>query len=78
MSYPAPQLKMNVKRVVPLALGLLSVSNPQLSVMDTLSKLSHDQDQVVSQNAILAMGFLGAGTVFCAVVSGVLEVFGLL
>ena len=43
-------------------LGLLSVSNPRLTVIETLSKLTHDQDQQVSQNAVLAMGFLGAGT----------------
>jgi hypothetical protein len=33
-----------------------------LLVMDTLSKLSHDSDERVSQNAIVALGFLGAGT----------------
>ena len=35
--------EINVRRIVPLALGCLSVSNPNLNVMDTLSKLSHDQ-----------------------------------
>jgi len=54
--------EVNVRRVVPLALGLLSVSNPRLAVMDTISKLSHDSDEQVSQNACLALGFLGAGT----------------
>jgi 26S proteasome regulatory subunit N1 len=53
---------LHVKRAVPLALGLLSISNPRLTVMDTLSRLSHDQDLEVSQNAVLALGFLGAGT----------------
>jgi 26S proteasome regulatory subunit N1 len=52
----------NVRRVVPLALGLLSLSNPRLTIMDTLSKLSHDQDERVSQHAVFAMGLLGAGT----------------
>ena len=52
----------NVRRVVPLALGLLSLSNPRLTVMDTLSKLSHDSDERVSQHAVFAMGLLGAGT----------------
>lgn len=51
-----------IKRAVPLALGLLNVSNPKLTVMDTLSKLSHDSDAQVAQCAILALGFLGAGT----------------
>ena len=54
--------EVNVKRIVPLALGLLSISNPRLTVMDTLSKLSHDADQQVSQNAVFAMGLVGAGT----------------
>jgi len=54
--------EVNIRRVVPLAYSLVSISNPNLTVMDTLSKLTHDQDEKVSQNAILAMGFLGAGT----------------
>jgi len=51
-----------IRRTVPLALGLLSISNPQLQVMDTLSKLSHDSDADVSQGAILSLGLIGAGT----------------
>ncbi|GAB5369463.1 hypothetical protein AAMO2058_001406600 [Amorphochlora amoebiformis] len=54
--------EVNVKRAVPLAFALLSVSNPDVSIMDTLSKLSHDSDQQVSQNAVLALGIIGAGT----------------
>lgn len=54
--------EVNVRRVVPLALGLLSLSNPRLTIMDTLSKLSHDSDERVSQNAVFAMGLIGAGT----------------
>ncbi len=51
-----------IRRAVPLALGLLSVSNPQLSILDTLNKFSHDSDAEVAHNAIFAMGLLGAGT----------------
>lgn len=51
-----------VRKVVPLALGLVSASNPQLPIMDTLSKYSHDNDLAVALNAIFAMGLLGAGT----------------
>lgn len=51
-----------IRRAVPLALGLLSVSHPQISVMDTLSKLSHDHDVDVAQGAIFALGLIGAGT----------------
>jgi 26S proteasome regulatory subunit N1 len=54
--------EVNVRRAVPLAFGLLSISNPQITVMDTLSKLSHDNDEFVSQNAIFALGLIGAGT----------------
>merc|ERR1712226_1305693 len=51
-----------IRRAVPLALGLISVSNPQLNILDTLSKFSHDADSEVAHNAIFAMGLLGAGT----------------
>lgn len=50
-----------IKRAVPLALGLISVSNPKLQILDTLSKFSHDSDPEVAHNAILAMGIAGAG-----------------
>lgn len=54
--------EINIRRAVPLALGLLSVSHPRVGVIDTLNKLTHDQDEMVSQNAILALGLIGAGT----------------
>jgi len=47
---------------VPLALAMISASNPKLSVLDTLSKFSHDSDPEVAHNSILAMGIVGAGT----------------
>ncbi len=50
------------RRVVPLAFGLLCVSNPVVQVMDVLSKYSHDHDTGVAQSAIFAMGLIGAGT----------------
>ena len=50
-----------IRRAVPLALAVLSASNPQLSIVDTLSKLSHDNDAEVSHNSIFAMGIVGAG-----------------
>ncbi|KAJ3556014.1 hypothetical protein NPX13_g10230 [Xylaria arbuscula] len=52
----------NIRRAVPLALGLISASNPQMKVYDTLSRYSHDNDNEVAINAIFAMGLLGAGT----------------
>ncbi len=50
-----------VRRAVPLSLGLLSISNPRISVMDTLSKLSHDSDEEVAFGAIMGLGLIGAG-----------------
>ncbi|MEQ2181593.1 hypothetical protein GOODEAATRI_013203 [Goodea atripinnis] len=46
---------------VPLALALISVSNPRLNILDTLSKFSHDADPEVSHNSIFAMGMVGSG-----------------
>ncbi|RNA39420.1 26S proteasome non-ATPase regulatory subunit 2 [Brachionus plicatilis] len=51
-----------IKRAVPLALGLISLSNPKLNILDTLSKFSHDADAEVAHNSIFAMGLVGAGT----------------
>ncbi|KAG8095291.1 hypothetical protein GUJ93_ZPchr0012g21808 [Zizania palustris] len=52
----------NIRRAVPLALGLLFVSNPKINVMDTMSRLSHDADTEVSMAAIISLGLIGAGT----------------
>ncbi|TRY92231.1 hypothetical protein DNTS_023804 [Danionella cerebrum] len=51
-----------LRRAVPLALALISVSNPRLNILDTLSKFSHDADPEVSHNSIFAMGLVGSGT----------------
>ncbi|RDB30373.1 26S proteasome regulatory subunit rpn-1 [Hypsizygus marmoreus] len=51
-----------IRKSVPLAIGLVSTSNPQLPILDTLSKYSHDNDLQVALNAIFAMGLVGAGT----------------
>ena len=58
MTYGEP----NIRKCVPLALGLISASKPQLPIIDALSKYSHDQDLDVALNAIFAMGLVGAGT----------------
>jgi hypothetical protein len=52
----------NIRRAVPLGLGLLNISNPRVTVMDTLSKLTHDVDAETAQSAIFALGLIGAGT----------------
>lgn len=51
-----------VRRVVPLALALLYVSNPEYSIIDQLSRLSHDQDPEIAQCAIFGLGLTCAGT----------------
>ena len=51
-----------IKRTVPLAIGLLRVSNPDVQTMDLLTKLSYDTDVNVSMSSIFALGLIGAGT----------------
>lgn len=51
-----------IRRVVPLALAALHVSWPKVTVIDTLSKLSHDNDVDVAMTSILCMGLVGLGT----------------
>lgn len=51
-----------VKRAIPLAMGLVSASNAQMRVFDTLSRYSHDADMEVALNSIFSMGLVGAGT----------------
>ncbi|KAL2318544.1 hypothetical protein Fmac_032420 [Flemingia macrophylla] len=52
----------NTRRAVPLALGLLCISNPKVNVIDTLSRLSHDTDSEVAMAAVISLGMIGAGT----------------
>lgn len=52
----------HIRRAVPLAMGLVSASNPEMKVFDTLSRYSHDTDLEVAVNSIYSMGIVGAGT----------------
>ena len=54
--------EVNLRRLVPLGVSMLHMSNPKPTVIDLLSKLSHDGDHEVAQNAILSLGFVGSGT----------------
>lgn len=54
--------KTEKKKVVPLALAVLSLSNAKINVMDLLSKLSYDTDTQISHRAIICLGLVGAGT----------------
>jgi len=51
-----------IKRAVPLALAVLHLSNPEFTVIDQLSRFTHDPDAEIAQNAILALGIVSAGT----------------
>merc|ERR1712194_938037 len=51
-----------IKRAVPLAIALLHISNPEFAIIDQLSRLSHDLDNEISQNAIIGLGIVSAGT----------------
>ena len=51
-----------IRRAIPLALALLYISNPDYSVVDSMSRLTHDNDPEVAQGAIIGLGLLGAGT----------------
>eukprot|EP00918_Siedleckia_nematoides_P075240 GHVU01164636.1.p1 GENE.GHVU01164636.1~~GHVU01164636.1.p1 ORF type:complete len:1039 (+),score=266.31 GHVU01164636.1:199-3117(+) len=51
-----------VRRAVPVALSLLCTSNPKTTVIETLSKLSHDPDADVALQAIMGLGYVAAGT----------------
>ncbi|CAL5391543.1 unnamed protein product [Camellia sinensis] len=52
----------NIRKAVPLALGLLCISDPKVNVMDTLSRLSHDTDIEVAMAAVISLGLIGSGT----------------
>ncbi|CAL5358341.1 unnamed protein product [Camellia sinensis] len=52
----------NIRRAVPLALGLLCISNPKVNVMDTLNRLSHDTDTEIAMAGVISLGLIGAGT----------------
>lgn len=51
-----------VKKTVPLAIGLLRVSNPEVTSMDWLSKLAYESDPEIAMSAIFSLGLIGAGT----------------
>jgi 26S proteasome regulatory subunit N1 len=51
-----------IKRTVPLAIGLLRISHPEVAIMDLLTKLSYDTDTNVAMSSIFALGLIGAGT----------------
>ena len=51
-----------IRRTVPLALGLLYASNPTVTVVDWLGRVSHDHDKGTAQSAVIGLGLCAAGT----------------
>ncbi|GMH48092.1 hypothetical protein TrRE_jg8589 [Triparma retinervis] len=51
-----------IKRAVPLMLATLHVSDADYTIVDTLSRLTHHEDEQISQNAIMGLGVISAGT----------------
>lgn len=51
-----------IKKTVPLAIGLLRISNPDIGAMDLLTKLAYDTNPEIAQSAIFSLGLIGAGT----------------
>lgn len=52
----------SIRKTVPLAMGLLRISHPDVTTLDLLNKLAYDSDADVSMSAIFALGLIGAGT----------------
>jgi len=52
----------NVKRAVPLAMGLICLSNPKVTVTESLIKFSYDSNRETAMNAIFALGLTSSGT----------------
>jgi 26S proteasome regulatory subunit N1 len=54
--------KADKKKIIPLALAVMSLSNPKIQVMDILSKLAYDTDSEIASRAIIGLGLVGAGS----------------
>ena len=52
----------NIKRAVSLAIALLNLSNPKVTVIDSLTKFCYDSDKTVAMNALFSMGLVSSGS----------------
>ena len=52
----------NIKKAVSLAISLLNLSNPKVTVIDSLTKFCYDTDKTVAMNAIFSMGLVSSGS----------------
>ena len=62
MNHILQYCELPVKRAIPIAIGMLNVSNPTIVATDLLSKMAHDEDKEMAMRAILSMGLIGLGT----------------
>ena len=52
----------NIKKAVSLAMALLNLSNPKVTVIDSLTKFCYDSDKTVAMNGIFSMGLVSSGS----------------
>ena len=52
----------SIKKTAPLAIGLMSICNPDMTIADTLGKICFDKEKNVSESALLSLGIISAGT----------------
>ncbi|KAH7821067.1 putative proteasome 26S subunit [Monocercomonoides exilis] len=58
IQYGTPEMK----KWIPIALGVLSVGNPTLGALPFLSRMTHDASKDVCYSAMLGLGIMAAGT----------------
>ena len=51
-----------LKRVVPIMLTVIGVTNTNIQIVDLLYKLAHDEDPEMALRALLGLGIVGAGS----------------
>jgi 26S proteasome regulatory subunit N1 len=51
-----------LKRVVPIMLTIIGISNTNIQITDLLYKLAHDEDQEIALRSLLGLGIVGAGS----------------
>ena len=52
----------SVKKTVSLAMALLNLSNPKVTIVDSITKFCYDNDKETAMNAIFSLGLVSAGT----------------
>ncbi|MCQ2973140.1 MAG: hypothetical protein MJ209_07785, partial [archaeon] len=52
----------HIKQAVSLAMALLNLSDPKVSIVDSLTKFCYDTEKSVAMNAIFSMGLVSSGS----------------